>query len=316
MSPFLLQVARHYSGASGLEDYCFVFPNRRSGQFFADYLQKELAAHDRETGACRPHLMPSVTSIDGLVTRLTDTVCATDIEMIFALYEAYCQAMGSQAQEFDKFIYWAQLILGDFNDIDKSLADAHAIYSNLDDLHSLSSNYLTADVKEKVERIFGESLFTAFFDTSNEANLWQQRHDKKLKDKDKTPTDSEKDIVKQEFVSLWNALGRIYDLFHQVLDGKGLVSPGRQLRLAAESPSTRLPYSQFVFVGFGVLSAAEVKLFDYFKQEGNADFWWDNAGIPDLLKKASHDPGALLIESYCQRFGRSEEHTSELQSRE
>jgi CRISPR/Cas system-associated exonuclease Cas4 (RecB family) len=303
MSPFLLQVARYYTGASGLEDYCFVFPNRRSGQFFADYLQKELAAHDRETGACRPHLMPSVTSIDGLVTRLTDTVCATDIEMIFALYEAYCQAMGSQAQEFDKFIYWAQLILGDFNDIDKSLADAHAIYSNLDDLHSLSSNYLTADVKEKVERIFGESLFTAFFDTSNEANLWQQRHDKKLRDKDKTPTDSEKDIVKQEFVSLWNALGRIYDLFHQVLDGKGLVSPGRQLRLAAENPSTRLPYSRFVFVGFGVLSAAEVKLFNFFKQEDNADFWWDNAGIPDLLEKAPHDPGALLIDSYYKRFG-------------
>ena len=109
----------------------------------------------------------------GLSHELTDTVVATDIEMMFALYDAYCQAMGDKAQEFDKFIYWAQLIISDFNDIDRSLADAAEIYSNLDDLHSLSSNYLTADVKEKVERIFGESLFTAFFDTSADADLWQ-----------------------------------------------------------------------------------------------------------------------------------------------
>ena len=32
-----------------------------------------------------------------------------------------------QAQEFDRFIYWAQLIISDFNDIDKSLADARAV---------------------------------------------------------------------------------------------------------------------------------------------------------------------------------------------
>ncbi|MBO4803534.1 MAG: PD-(D/E)XK nuclease family protein [Muribaculaceae bacterium] len=299
MTPFLLQVARHYIGAPNLEDYCFVFPNRRSGQFFADYMQKEFAA---TSGKC-PRLMPSVISINELVTRLTDSVVATDIEMIFALYEAYCQAMGDRAQDFDKFIYWAQLIIGDFNDIDRSLADAHAIYSNLDDLHSLSSNYLTADVKEKVEQIFGESLFTAFFDTSSEASLWQKRLERKQeKGQGGAVPAPDKEVVKQEFVSLWNALGHIYDLFHQALDDKGVISPGRQLRAAVEKPSAPLPYDRLVFVGFGVLSAAEVRLFDHFKQQGNADFWWDNAGISALLAKAPHDPGALLIDSYCRRF--------------
>ncbi len=309
MFPFLSQVARHYIGVTGLEDYCFVFPNRRSGQFFADYMQKAFAAADKGAAGRQPHLMPAVTSINELVTRLTDTVVATDIEMIFALYEAYCQSMGEQAHEFDKFIYWAQLIIGDFNDIDRSLADAHAIYSNLDDLHSLSSNYLTTDVKEKVEQIFGESLFTAFFDTSSEASLWQQRLDRKKENTGSgaaAPQGPDKDAVKQEFLSLWNALGNIYDLFHKILGGKGLVSPGNQLRMAATAPAIQLPYSRLVFVGFGVLSAAEVKLFDHLKQEGKADFWWDNAGIPALLEKAPHDPGSLLINSYCNRFGAME----------
>ena len=299
MTPFLQQVAHYYIDTSSLEDYCFIFPNRRSGQFFTDFLQKELVDADRRLGHCRPHLLPSVTSINELVTSLTRTVVATDIEMIFALYEAYCLAMGEQAQEFDKFIYWAQLIIGDFNDIDKSLADAHEIYSNLDDLHSLSSNYLSTDVKEKVERIFGESLFTAFFDTSAEADLWQHRAEKKAA----APGGEGNDAVKQEFVSLWNALGDIYDRYHNVLNDKGVVTPGRQLRQAAMAPPQQIPYEHLVFVGFGVLSAAEVKLFDHFKQEGKADFWWDNAGLPAMLEKAPHDPGALLVAGYCERFG-------------
>ena len=303
MTPFLKQVTRHYLDVEGLEDYCFVFPNRRSGQFFTDYLKKELVAADVHSRHCRPHLLPCVTTINDLVTRLTATVAATDIELIFTLYEAYCQAMGDNAQEFDRFIYWAQLIISDFNDIDKSLADAQAIYTNLDDLHSLSSNYLSADVKDKVERIFGNSLFTAFFDTSVEANLWQQRLDKANERGSGKPDPGRDDAVKREFVSLWNALPHIYELYHKLLNDKGIASSGMQLKSVAENPPEQVPYSRLVFVGFGVLSAAEVRLFDHFKRVGLADFWWDNAGLPALLEKAPQDPGALLISGYCKRFG-------------
>ena len=295
MKAFLQQVASHYLKVQGLEDYCFVFPNRRSGQFFTHYLQQELVAADQQAGAVMPHLMPCVISINDLVAQLTGTLAATDIEMIFALYDAYCQAMGDKAQVFDKFIYWVQLIVGDFNDIDRSLADAGEIYRNLDDLHGLSSNYLTPEVQEQVRRIFGNDLFTAFFDTSAEADLWQHYGNKPAEGDDK---------VKREFLSLWNALENIYNGYHKALEVKGVTSPGCQLRLAAESGDiARLKYSRMAFVGFGVLSAAEVKLFDRFKQEGKADFWWDNAGIAGLLKKAPHDPGAQLIEGYCNRFG-------------
>ena len=59
----------------------------------------------------------------------------------------------SRAQSFDKFVYWAQLIISDFNDIDRSMADAGEIYRNLDSLNSLGSNYLTPEVQEAVERV-------------------------------------------------------------------------------------------------------------------------------------------------------------------
>lgn len=293
MTPFLWQVAQHYLEAEALEDYCFVFPNRRSGQFFTYYLQQQLVA-----GSAKPHLLPCVTSINDLVTEMTGTVVATDIEMTFALYDAYCQAMGDKAQEFDKFIYWAQLIISDFNDIDRSLADAHEIYSNLEDLHDLSSNHLSPEVKEKLRKIFGDSLCTAFFDTDADASLWR------LYDKQQKPDGaSTDDTVKQEFLSLWNGLETIYRNYHNALADKGITSPGKQLRLAAELPEIHNRYHRLVFVGFGVLSAAEVKIFDRFKREGIADFWWDYAGLPAMLEKAPHDPAALLIDGYCKRFG-------------
>ena len=291
MKPFLQQVASHYIRTEGLEDFCFVFPNRRSDQFFTHYLKQQLAA-----SSPKPHLLPCVTTISDLVTMLTGTVVASDIEMTFALYDAYCQAMGDKAQEFDKFIYWAQLIISDFNDIDRSLADAHEIYSNLEDLHDLSSNHLSPEVKEKLRRIFGDSLCTAFFDTDSDASLWR------LYDHEPKDTDAD-DSVKREFLNLWNALENIYNNFHQVLADKGIVTPGKQLRMAAERPDIHPRYRRLVFVGFGVLSAAEIQLFDRFKNDGIADFWWDYAGLPDMLEKAPHDPAALLIDGYCKRFG-------------
>ena len=290
MTPFLKQVAQHYKDVERLEDYRFVFPNRRSGEFFTHYLQREFA----EGG--KPHLLPRITSINELVAELTGTVAATDIEMMFALYDAYCQAMGDRAQEFDKFIYWAQLIISDYNDIDRSLTSASAVYRNLVDLHDLSANYLSAEVKEKVESIFGPSLFTAFFDTDADANLWR------LYDKNNFKPQGDEDLVKQEFLNLWNALEDIYNRYHAALEAKGLVTSGRQLRMAAESTADVPQYLRLVFVGFGVLSAAEMKLMDRFNAAGRADFWWDNARIGTMLKHAPHDPGALLIDGYCKHF--------------
>ena len=292
-TPFLWQVAQHYIGAEGLEEYCFVFPNRRSGQFFARYMQQQLAAAGH-----MPHLMPRVTSINDLLAELTATLAATDIEMSFALYDAYCKAMGESAQEFDRFIYWAQLIVNDFNDIDKALADADDIYRNLSDLHGLTSNYLSPQVLDQVKRIFGESLFTAFFDTSADADMWQHRGQDA-----QAPSAGGDDEVKRQFMSLWNALSTIYRYYHEELQRRGIVSPGWQLRMAATGELQPLRHARVVFVGFGVLAAAEVKLFERFKRDGVADFWWDNAGVQDLLSKAPHDPGALLIDGYCKRFG-------------
>ena len=145
-------------------------------------------------------------------------------------------------------------------------------------------------MQEAVERVFGPSLFTAFFDTSADADLWQRR----------SHGEQPEGSVKQEFMSLWNALHAIYVEYHRALEEKGVISPGRQLRLAAEQDIDMNRYARLVFVGFGVLSIAEVKLFDRFNKARKADFWWDNAGIQQQLDKAPHEYG---LDEVFQVFG-------------
>ena len=65
-------------------------------------------------------------------------------------------------------------------------------------------------------------------------------------------------------------------------------------------------YARLVFVGFGVLSIAEVKLFDRFKKGRRPISGGIMRACSSMLDKAPHDPGALLIDGYCKRFGAKE----------
>jgi len=296
-SPFLQQVAKHFltEPPCAIEDLCFVFPNRRSGQFFQHYLRQELDQHDRELQssgqAVSPHLLPRITDINDVVAQLSSTVTATDIEMIFALYAAYSAEMGESAQTFDRFIYWAQLIINDFNDIDRSMADAQEIYANISDQRNLTSNYISEEVKAKTRQLFGDNLFTAFFDTSIDADLWQGIGN----------SSNDDGKVKQEFISLWNKLADIYTRYHIELSDMGVCSPGAQLRQAAQADQlTALGAEQMVFVGFGVLSGAELTLFTRLSNEHKAQFCWDDSGLEQL---DPNDPARQLIGGYAKRLG-------------
>ena len=81
-TPFLEQVATHYLNKDiDLSNYCFVFPNRRSGQFFKDYFTRSTSAATT--------MLPEVETITELVAEITGDTLATPIEAISILYNAY-----------------------------------------------------------------------------------------------------------------------------------------------------------------------------------------------------------------------------------
>ena len=279
MLSFLQQVAGHYAAAANLEDYCFVFPNRRSGKFFEQRLAE--AARGRM-------MMPRIMAMADFLGDVTSYNQVGQLEATLVLYKAYRQVMGDSAAPMDTFVFWANLIINDFNDADMNLVDVEQLYKNLHDLREIATDYLDPDLKRDIERVLGINLPP---DADSE-RLWKdwQGHD----------DDGE---VRRQYFSLWQKLYDIYLTFHQLLEQQGLHTVGRIYRDAVSRiklmPDDRLPL-RVVMVGFSSLSVSEMAVFKALKQRGVADFWWDMA--LDVLRNDRDNPAGSMVRVYADMF--------------
>lgn len=59
--------------------------------------------------------------------------------MLIILYNEYVKISRSN-ESFDDFLYWGEMLLNDFNDVDKYLVDAKQLFRNVQDLKSLDAD--------------------------------------------------------------------------------------------------------------------------------------------------------------------------------
>ena len=139
MKPFLYQVASLFYGRYGREisRLAFVFPNRRAGLFFQKYLS-EIAG--------MPLFSPTILTINDLFLQLSGMQQADRMKMLFRLYELYKTRSGSD-ESFDDFLYWGEMLLNDFDDVDKYRVDARMLFANVTDLREMEQDfsYLTPE---------------------------------------------------------------------------------------------------------------------------------------------------------------------------
>lgn len=255
-TPFLEIVANHYCQlGSKLADYCFVFPNRRSSQFFLHYLG--LVAGDAVL------VTPQVTTITDFESEITHQITATPIQAIFALYHAYQEAVwehGGDPEQFDRFLYWGNIIVRDFNDVDNYMVDAQDIFTNTKQLHEISTDYLTPELKEAIEH-----FFRVQFEPGNDESFWNH-----------TGKNAE---IKEKFLSLWELLYPIYEKFNARLSSQQLSTAGKLARDAAQAiklmGAEDFNSKKYVFVGFSTLSTSEMSIFDQLNNKHIAEFCWD-----------------------------------------
>ena len=257
MKPFLYQVATLFYQQYGAEIHrlAFVFPNRRAGLFFQKYLS-EISE--------KPLFSPSILTINDLFMQLSGKHPADKIQMLFRLYEFYKQRSGS-SESFDEFIYWGEMLLNDFDDIDKYMVDARMLFRNVSDLKSLDDdfNYLSP---EQVQAI--RSFWSSFYPKGDSPN-------------------------QQHFLELWEILYDLYAGLRTSLAKDGCGYDGMIFRevveqLEKESMSD-FPFDQVVFVGLNALSVSEERLLLALQKKGVADFYWDYVGpwVTDPENKAS-----------------------------
>ena len=135
MTPFLKQVADHYFKEGHIEEKCFVFPNRRSMAFFRKYLSEAVAA-----AAGSPLIVPEMMTVNDFFSRASELQVADRVSLLVKLYECY-SALTPQAEPLDEFIFWGDVILGDFNDVDKYLVDPRQLFTNVADYRSLQDTF-------------------------------------------------------------------------------------------------------------------------------------------------------------------------------
>lgn len=270
MIPFLKLVARAYASrfdSMELSDICFVFPNKRSASFFTRYLDEELSG--------KPHFEPEAITISDFVASFSQLGEATRHEQLFTLYNEY-KRLEPGVTDFDRFIFWGEMILSDYNDVDRYLINPDDLFSNLSHLREISANYLSDEQRELIRRYWGEEP-----EPENIERFWQH-----------VGEDSENHKHRHKFVKLWKVLAPLYHAFTDALSSRGLASQGMFYRNAARmvAEGEGLTALRYVFVGFNVLSTAEIKIFERLKARGLADFYWDYNSPAFELKnnRASH----------------------------
>ncbi|MGN0214868.1 MAG: PD-(D/E)XK nuclease family protein [Muribaculaceae bacterium] len=276
--PFLRFLAEEYVKHADLSDYCFVFPNRRSGKFF----EKELT--DCATGTI---LTPEITTIDNFVTELTGAIEANRIEALVTLFNAYKSLAPDNAVEFDKFAHWGDVILNDFGDVDRYMVDARQAFFNISELKAIKSNYLTKEVKEVLSH-----FFNLRYSPDDEEKFWQH-----------IETRNGEVEIKKEYITIWDLLWPLYNKFITSLAEQELTYNGKKYRDAAirveNMDDTEFEFKKYVFAGFNMLSASEHKLFAAMQKKGNAVFYWD---YNSPAFEVATNKATLFMSQYIKEF--------------
>ncbi len=110
MTPFLKELAEKVvKGHPKLEDVTLVFPNRRAALFFRKYLADSLV---------KPSWSPTLLSLEEFFSGLSDLREPDKLSLIFRLYRIYGEVM-KRDEPFDKFYFWGEMLLRDFDEVDK-----------------------------------------------------------------------------------------------------------------------------------------------------------------------------------------------------
>jgi len=243
---------------------CFIFPNRRAAKFFIKHLSEEVKARGDV-----PQTVPATLTINDFFYKAAGKVPTDRTTLLLELYTCY-SALAAKAEPLDDFIFWGDVLLSDFDDVDKYLVDPSQLFRNVSELKEMQDDfsYLSDNQREAMERFLGH--FGA-----------------------------ENGEYKKRFLTIWDILLKLYVSFRQVLDSKGLSYEGQVYRslaerLGPESVADILSEcfagtEKFVFCGLNALNECEKKVLRSMEKAGMAEFCWDYSSemIKNPLNRSS-----------------------------
>lgn len=258
--------------------------------FFAKYLSEEVACS--ASGA--PILAPEMFTINDFFFKITGVESVDRVRLLIHLYDSYVRVFtdhnakaGLKPESLDEFVFWGDIILGDFNDVDKYLVDPKQLFANVSDLKQIQDTYcyLTDTQRKAIEG------FVSHFSDLNgrlTVNLNTDNPD-----------------VKGRFLLIWNMLYDLYRDFNSRLSEKGVAYEGMVYRTLAERFSEESVEDvlgnvftagcDFVFVGLNALNECEKSLLRKLRDAGRAEFCWDYSS--EMIKDTQNRSSVFMAEN-------------------
>ncbi|HEY3404858.1 MAG TPA: PD-(D/E)XK nuclease family protein [Ohtaekwangia sp.] len=221
------------------ENLTVVFPNRRAALYFRRALTDQVTA---------PRWAPHIVSIEEFIGSFSDLQEADKLSLVVRLHEVYKKVTSSD-ENLDRFYFWGEMLLRDFEELDKYHVNAAGMFRDLSNQKELDQyfDYLT----EEQKTFLMEFWQTLEFNTTDN---------------------------KQRFLELWKSLSSVYDAFKKALRTEGIGYGGMIHRDVADHPelfSRSASSTQYVFAGFNALTVAEEKILSWFVEHRNARMFWD-----------------------------------------
>jgi CRISPR/Cas system-associated exonuclease Cas4 (RecB family) len=241
-----------------------VFPNRRAGLFFQKYLSEEVKS---------PVFSPNTITITELISQMAALQVVDMGRLIVELHRVFKKITGSN-ETLDDFYYWGEMMLSDFNDIDKYLVDAKQLFSNIESLKEIDNGF---DFLTEEQLQYLSVFWVNILNSSNSES-------------------------KARFLELWKKLYGIYEAFGEHLSEKGIAYEGMLYRKVIQNlldtSDEKIP-AKIAFVGFNALNRCETKLFDFFKNNSEALFFWD---FDDYYMNFDGHEAAMFMNENLVRF--------------
>lgn len=223
--------------ATEFKNLTIIFPNKRAGLFLAEELSRLID---------RPVWMPEILTLTEYIEKFTGLKNAENLSLIIKLYKSYTRVSGSQ-EKFEDFYFWGNMLLGDFDDIDKYLADPKDLFSNLIALKELELNFpYLSEEQIIVIRQFWSSFTPDKFSREQE-----------------------------EFLKVWDKLYPTYTDFKTQLLSEEICYEGMNERYFCEHIEHYNHPGHILIAGFNALNNCEKQIFNYYRDLGYASFYWD-----------------------------------------
>lgn len=253
-----------------LVNQCYVFPTRRACAFFRHALQIKF----KNT----TFFAPKILSIQDCATHLTNMYVADDLHLLLELFKVYMPITNDVDSKnnpltFDVFFPWGQMLIKDFDEIDKYLVNAEHLYSTLFEIREMEVEY---NLNEELVEIM--SRFREVMSAEQKTDL------------------------QEKFLKVWSKSFDVYEAFKTILKDKQIAYEGmiyKEWDNLLKDKSYNSPYKEFIFCGFNALSKVEESIIDSLLLRKQAKIYWD--ADSSYLEDERQESG-MFMRKYFQKY--------------